>query len=91
MDKYWQECSLVYQRNLASAEEEDKKYDDYGRLIEKLADKAIGIDYLERRIVRKSLTCEAFAFRLCGLEAMEKEIMAITVFTKKWESEAAQE
>jgi hypothetical protein len=72
LEKYWQECTSAYQKNLSGAEAEDKKYDDYAKLIERLADKTIGIDYLDRRISKKTLQCEPFTFRLCGLEAMEK-------------------
>lgn len=46
----------------------------------------VGLDYLDRRITRKSLQCESFSFRLVGLETLEKEMLAITATSKKWEA-----
>jgi hypothetical protein len=55
LETYWTECTTVYNRNIANVEAYNKEYDDYGKLIEKLADKTIGLDYLDRKIVRRSI------------------------------------
>lgn len=53
--KYWEECQTAYERTLREVDVANKEYDDYARLVERMSDKMIGLEYLDKRIVRKTL------------------------------------
>lgn len=67
MEKYWEDCQGVYEKTLREVEVANKEYDDYARLVEKMADRMIGLEYLERRIGRKTLEFESFQFKIANL------------------------
>lgn len=68
--KYWEECQAAYDKTLREAEVANKQYDDYARIIERLADKSIGLDYLDKHITRKTVDFESFQFKVVNLDAV---------------------
>ena len=62
------------------------RFDDLARLIERFSEKAIGLEYLEKRLNVKNLEFESFSFKVNGLEGLEKAIVEVSANGKKWPS-----
>lgn len=84
LEKYWEECSLIYERNQAHVKMSLAQFDDFGMLIEKFSEKAIGLEYLEKRLHVKNVEFECFTFKINGLDALEREIVQVGGVGKKW-------
>lgn len=74
----------MYEKNEMEIKGGLKEFDRYAMMIPEFAERGVGLEYLEKRLSVKNVEFEGFAWKVVGLEGVEREIMAVGSWAKRW-------
>lgn len=75
----------AHSRNCLNIDYQIQKFDDLSRLSEKLVEKTIGYEYLEKRVKRFYISQDYFNFKLQGLEDLQLAALNLGSTAKAWD------